>query len=378
MDELRHWLALCAIPRCGFVTISKLLTVFSTPAALLAAPREALRRAGASDVLLRHLKEPNWGMVEACLAWREQSGRDILHWRDPCYPPLLREISSPPLILFVEGNASLLRQHQLAMVGARRATATGLETAYYFANELAKRGFVITSGLARGIDGASHKGSLCEREKTIAVLGSGLNKIYPICHQHLARQIVEKGGALVSEFFPDSPPKAEHFPQRNRIISSLSLGVIVVEATKRSGSLITANYAAEQGRQVFAIPGSIHSPLSGGCHALLKQGATLVETVQDILLEFSFLPSVVDDKKEHKSTKTDGQDMQHRLDPEDVKLVECLGFEVTTVDSLVMRTGLAMDRLLARLALLELQGYVCVVPGGYIRGNKYAEASIDC
>ena len=163
---------------------------------------------------------------------------------------MLREIASPPLILFVEGNLSLLPQHQLAIVGTRQATATGLDTAYYFANELAKQGLVITSGLARGIDGASHKGALSEKEKTIAVLGSGLNKIYPTVHHRLARQIVDTGGALISEFFPDAPPKAEHFPQRNRIISGLSLGVIVVEAAQRSGSLAIHPHATRLNKAV--------------------------------------------------------------------------------------------------------------------------------
>ncbi|MES2998225.1 MAG: DNA-processing protein DprA [Pseudomonadota bacterium] len=369
MDELRDWLALYTIPQCGFATVLKLLTIFSTPAALLSASTRELRHAGATELLVMHLQKPDWQRVEACLSWREKSGRDILHWHDSRYPLLLREIASPPLILFVEGKLSLLQQPQLAIVGARQATATGLETAYDFASELTKQGFVITSGLARGIDGASHKGAINEKEKTIAVLGSGLDKIYPSCHQRLAQQIVEKEGALVSEFFPDVPPKAEHFPRRNRIISGLSLGVIVVEAAQRSGSLITARYAAEQGREVFAIPGSIRNPLSEGCHALLKQGATLVESVQDILFELSFSPLLV--KESHLSKgldrASDRLDLESRLDSEDIKLVECLGFETTTVDSLVMRTGLAADRLLARLAWLELQDYISVVPGGYVR-----------
>jgi DNA processing protein len=369
MDELRDWLALCTIPQCSFASVLKLLTVVPTPAALLAAPHSLLREAGASEALLQHLKKPNWKMVEACLSWREKSGREILHWHDLRYPRLLREIASPPLLLFVEGKLSLLKQRQLAIVGARQATATGLETAYCFANALAKQGFIITSGLARGIDGASHQGSLNEKEKTIAVLGSGLNKIYPAGHMRLAQHIIEAGGALVSEFFPDSPPKAKHFPQRNRIISGLSLGVIVVEAAQRSGSLITARFAAEQGREVFAVPGSIRNPLSAGCHALLKQGATLVENVRDILLALSFLPLLVEDSNNPLAeyTEKNGSDLEHRLDSEDIKLVECLGFETTTIDSLVMRTGLAANKLLARLAWLELQGYIRVAPGGYVR-----------
>jgi DNA processing protein len=365
MDELRDWLALYTVSDCGFATIMRLLNVFATPAALLAASCEALRSAGVTEPLMSALQAPNWKQLERCLRWRDKKGRDILHWRDPRYPRLLREIASPPLILFIEGDTSILQNPQVAMVGARQATPTGLETAYGLANELAQHGFVITSGLARGIDGASHKGCLSLAGKTIAVLGSGLANVYPSCHQRLAQQIVEKGGALVSEFFPDSPPKAEHFPRRNRIISGMSLGVVVVEAALRSGSLITVRYALEQGREVFAVPGSIRSPLSQGCHALLKQGATLIESSYDILLELSCSP-LIELAKDELSMR-DRSDSKPKLDSEDIKLVECLGFETTTIDNLVKRTGLTVDRLLGRLALLELQGYISAVPGGYAR-----------
>ncbi|MES2141655.1 MAG: DNA-processing protein DprA [Pseudomonadota bacterium] len=375
MDELRSWLGLYTLPQCGVATVFKLLKLFSTPAALLSASQAALRNVNVTERLITHLKKPDWKRVETCLAWREKGGRDILHWQDPRYPRLLREIASPPLILFIEGDTSLLQEHQLAIIGTRRPTPTGLETAYQFANELAKQGFVITSGLARGIDGAGHQGCLAARGKTIAVLGSGLTQIYPICHQRLAQQIVEEGGTLVSEFFPDSPPKAEHFPRRNRIISGLSVGVIVIEAASRSGSLITARYAAEQGREVFTVPGSILNPLSRGCHALLKQGATLIESSHDILLELSF--SSLIDKSKDSFEVCNRSDSRLGLDSNDKKLVECLGFETTTIDTLVMRTGLTADRILARLALLELQGYISAVPGGYARKN-YGKKSIDC
>ena len=366
MDELRDWLALYTIPQCGAATVLQLLKVFSTPETLLSASCATLRNAGAAESLVQRFKKVDWKRVDACLHWCKQTGRDILHWHDPRYPRLLKEISSPPLVLFVTGNAAILQQHQLAIVGARQPTASGLETAYTLANELSNYGFVITSGLARGIDGASHQGCLPSIGKTIAVLGSGLDKIYPACHQRLARQIVEKGGALVSEFFPDSPPQAEHFPRRNRIISGLSLGVIVVEAALRSGSLITARYALEQGREVFAVPGSIRNSLSQGCHALLKEGATLIESSHDILLELSFLPLPVDAITRGLAS-ANRPNLKHRLDSEDIKLVECLGFETTAIDTLVMRTGLTASRLLARLALLELQGYISAVPGGYAR-----------
>lgn len=365
MDELRDWLALCTIPNCGFATYLELLKVFTTPAAILAATSEELRVVGAADALIQHLKKPDWKRVDACLAWQEKTGRHILHWRDPDYPYLLKEISSPPLILFVEGNPAILQRQQLAIVGTRQATPTGLETAYSLANELVKQGFVVTSGLARGIDAASHQGCLALKEKTIAVLGSGLDKIYPSCHLRLAQQIVETGGALVSEFFPDASPKAGHFPRRNRLISGLSLGVIVVEAALRSGSLITARYALEQGREVFAVPGSIRNPMSQGCHALLKQGATLIESSYDILLELSF-SRLIEPINEGRIA-SNKLNANVTLASEDRKLVESIGFEVTTIDSVVTRTGLTVDRLLARLAFLELQGYISAVPGGYVR-----------
>lgn len=370
MDELRAWLGIYTVAKCSFATVLKLLEVFSTPAALLAASHAALFAAGISNALIAGLKKPDWKRVDACLAWQDKPGRHILHWQDARYPPLLREIASPPLILFIEGDACLLQDPQLAMVGTRQPSPMGLEIAYRFSNELSQQGFIITSGLARGIDGASHQGCLAAGSKTIAVLGSGIAKIYPHSHRELALQIVEKGGILVSEFFPDAPPRAEHFPRRNRIISGLSVGVVVIEAAMRSGSLITARYAAEQGREVFAVPGSIANPLSRGCHALLKQGATLVESSHDILLGLSFSTGLLNmamNPIESSFIVTDRPDSKSGLDSDDIKLVECLDFEKTTIDSLVMRTGLAADRLLARLALLELQGYISAVPGGYTR-----------
>lgn len=367
---LRDWLALYSVPGCGFATVLRLIEHFLTPTAILAASPAALSVLGIDAALITRLKNPDWQLVDSCLVWREKPGRHILHWQDTLYPPLLREIASPPLILFVEGDVCLLQANQLAMVGARQPSPMGLEIAYRFANELSQKGVAIISGLARGIDGASHRGCLAAGGKTIAVLGSGIAQIYPYQHKELASQIVEKGGALVSEFFPSASPRAEHFPRRNRIISGLSLGVIVIEAAIKSGSLITARYALEQGREVFSVPGSIANPLSRGCHALLKEGAILVESSHDILLELSLSSGLVNlamPSMEDNSAINERPDLKSGLDSEDKKLVECLGFETTTIDSLVMRTGFTADKLLARLALLELQGYISVVPGGYTR-----------
>ncbi len=406
LDEIGYWLALYTVSRCGLSAVSMLLEKFANPKQVLLASYEELLIAGASPILARNLQKPDWKSVELCLRWVELSQRYILHWGDLHYPALLREISSPPLILFMMGELSLLQQQTLAIVGARNPTHTGLEIAHQLANELSDQDFVIISGLARGIDGAAHRGALLSKGKTIAVLGSGLEHIYPTCHQTLAMEILEKGGALISEFSPYSSPKAENFPRRNRVISGMSLGVIVVEATLRSGSLITARYALEQGREVFAVPGSIRNPLSQGCHALLKEGATLVENYVDIIQGFSFFPQltgswtneavrsksyraedfiVKNGSKETLCSKQDddlGLVLNHegtyikptqqkkdlsRLDSPDIKLVECLGFEMTSIDILMARTGLTIDKLLARLSTLQLQGYIDVVPGGYVR-----------
>jgi DNA processing protein len=365
MYELRECLALSTLPRCGLDTLLKLLKIFVSPQGLLSASASQLRKAGASELLISRLKKPDWQLVNACINWQETTGGKILHWWDTRYPSLLREIYYPPLLLFVLGDSAILAQRQLAIVGSRHCTPTGLEIAHQFAGELAEQGFIITSGLARGIDGASHKGCLAVNRHTVAVLGSGLNKIYPTCHTKLAQQIVATGGALVSEFFPNSPPKPEHFPRRNRIISGLSLGVIVIEASLQSGSLITANYALEQGREVFAVPGSIRNPLSQGCHALLKQGANLMENSNDIFLELGY--AALRDRKNCPPTLQSNSADDDNLDSEDKKLVECVGFEMTTVDTLEMRTGFTTDKLLAQLAWLELKGYISAVPGGYTR-----------
>lgn len=406
LNEIGYWLALYTVPRCGLSTVSMLLEKFANPKQILLSSYEELLDAGITPALASNLQKPDWKSVEFSLRWVEQPQRHILHWGDLHYPAFLREISCPPLILFMIGELPLLQQRTLAIVGARNPTHAGLEIAFQLANELSDQGFVIISGLARGIDGAAHQGALKSKGSTMAVLGSGFEHIYPACHQTLAMDIVEKGGTLISEFFPYSSPKPEYFPRRNRIISGLSLGVIVIEASLRSGSLITARYALEQGREVFAVPGSIRNPLSQGCHALLKDGATLVESCMDITQALSFSSEQIhtwtNEAVSTKSYNTEAvmakndsnavlfanqnadlallsnhevpqiQPAQQkkdlsRLDSQDIKLVECLGFETTSIDILMARTGLTIDKLLARLSTLQLQGYIDVVPGGYVR-----------
>ncbi|CAM4269535.1 DNA-processing protein DprA [Pseudoalteromonas byunsanensis] len=322
----------------------------------------ALRSLGLNDELITQLGLINWPYLERIASFCEQTKISIISYFDGDYPRLLKEISSPPFILFCKGDVSLLSKPQVAIVGSRSATATGLEIAADFAYKLRMAGLVVTSGLARGIDGAAHKGALAAKDSlsgsTIAVLGTGVDIVYPKRHNLLYQQVLA-AGLLVSEFFPGSGANASHFPRRNRIISGLSLGVVLVEAEMRSGSLITARYALEQNRDVFAVPGSIKSPLSQGCHYLLKQGAKLTESVEDILEDVSFLPENGLYSIE-SVTKNDSPQ-------EDCPVLKNLGFEVTSVDTLTQRTQWPVERVVARLLDLELEDKVERVLDGYIK-----------
>ena len=282
--ELEARLRLHGLPELGPRRFRKLLAAFDTASATLSAPASAWRALGLPAVCAEARRSVEVReRASAALAWLEARDRHLLMWDDPAYPGLLAELDDAPPLLFVAGEPSLLEQPQLAVVGSRRASRPGLDTAHSFARSLAAGGFVITSGLALGIDGAAHQGALDASGKTIAVLGTGLEQLYPARHVRLAADIVAGGGALVSELPLDCPPQAGNFPRRNRIISGLSLGVLVVEASPSSGSLITARLAAEQGREVYAIPGSIHHPGARGCHQLIREGATLVESIEHIL-----------------------------------------------------------------------------------------------
>jgi DNA processing protein len=282
--ELEARLRLHSLSDIGPRRFHRLIEAFADAASALSAPAAAWRSLGlpASCAEQRRSESVRSQATEA-LRWLEQPGQQLLMWDDPAYPGLLAELADAPPLLFVAGAAEILEQPQLAMVGSRRASRPGLDTAQSFARALAAGGFTITSGLALGIDGAAHQGALDVAGKTVAVLGTGLQQLYPARHAGLAQRILEGGGALVSELPLGSPAHASNFPRRNRIISGLSLGVLVVEASPASGSLITARLAAEQGREVYAIPGSIHHPGARGCHQLIRDGATLVESVEHIL-----------------------------------------------------------------------------------------------
>ncbi len=369
MDQ-KYWLALLRAPGVGSRTCLRLLQRFSHPAAVFSAPRSELEACGLKEESLLWLRSPDWSAVESDLLWLEQPGNYLITLDDPDYPTLLREISDPPPVLFVHGDPERLQTPQLAMVGSRNPSFAGRQTAREFARFLARSGLTITSGLAIGIDAAAHEGALdaAGPGTTIAVAGTGLDRVYPGRHRELAHRIAGDG-ALVSEFPPGTAPRRENFPRRNRIISGLSLGTLVVEAAQRSGSLITARQALEQGREVFAIPGSIHNPLARGCNGLIRQGAKLVETGQDVLEE---LGALVGGLKDHMHTSPDTAPLQaDDLDPDYRQFLDSMGFDPVAVDTLIERNGLTPDVVSSMLLLLELDGYVSSAPGGrYCRTGK--------
>lgn len=357
-ETTKFWLALLRTPGLGSRTLIKLLDRCSPPQ-LFAESSASLTALGLKERSVQALRHPDWDRVEQDLAWLEHPDSGLITFTDAAYPPLLKAIADPPPALFIRGNPALLSTPQIAVVGSRNPSSLGTQTAEDFAKTLARQGFTITSGLALGIDAASHWGALKAQGATIAVAGTGLDRIYPARHQELARKIVATG-AMVSEFPPGTPAKANHFPRRNRIISGLSIGLLVVEAAKQSGSLITARLALDQGREVFAIPGSIHNPLARGCNALIREGAKLVETTQDILEEFNHY------NQEHETILPAND--QTTLDLEQQKLLNLIMFSPTSVDTLVKETDLSVEVIASMLLVLELNGYIAAgAGGGYIR-----------
>lgn len=291
---------------------------------------------------------PDPALLEATQAWLDQPGNSLMTLADADYPRSLLEIADPPAILYCKGARALLNQPGLGIVGSRNATAQGVRDAEAFAHALSDAGLTIVSGLALGIDAAAHRGGLAGAGSSVAVVGTGLDRIYPARNKALAHQLAERG-LIVSEFALGTPPLPGHFPRRNRLISGLARGVLVVEAAPDSGSLITARVATEQGREVFAIPGSIHSPLARGCHALIKQGAKLVESAADILDELAWPQRLAPPGSP-----------EARPDP----VLDALEGAPTTLDSLAQRTGLTLDALSAKLLALELEGQIASLPGG--------------
>jgi len=376
-DSKHYWLALKFVPR---LAVHKKLALVSRYglSALFSTKEKTSKLTSANGLTPQQLSafySPDWQRISAILLATRQCHSDIIVYDDPLYPQLLKQIYDPPLLLFVQGNAQLLNAKQLAIVGSRFASPKGREIASDLAKQLVTQQFVITSGLALGIDAAAHKGALSTPAATIAVVATGLDKVYPARHRDLAASIITNDGAIISEFLPGTAPRAGHFPKRNRIISGLSYGVLVVEAALRSGSLITARCALEQNREVFAVPSSIENPQAKGCHLLIKQGAKLVEQVADIIDELALVvkPSLhLKDEEEDKR-----QSNQYQLKETVIKsqlkdlckdgLLASVGFEITPVDKVVSRSKLPIEEVLTRLTMLELNGLVSAVPGGYIR-----------
>ncbi|CNK31701.1 DNA-protecting protein DprA [Yersinia aldovae] len=300
--------------------------------------------------------------IEAALIWLTHPSHHLLSYGEPGYPPRLTHISAAPLILFVSGELDVLYRPQLAMVGSRHFSHYGEQWARHFASELALAGLVITSGLAMGIDGICHQAALTVQGQTIAVLGSGLENIYPRQHSHLACEIESQGGALVSEFLTTALPIAAHFPRRNRIISGLSTAVLVVEATLKSGSLITARYAMEQGRDVFALPGPLGSATSEGVHWLIQQGAYLARSAQEVSEQLSGQLQWISLPAEEIISSSEAQ-----VELPFADVLANVGDEVTPVDVVAERAGQPVPDIVSKLLELELAGWVAAVPGGYVR-----------
>ncbi|MFQ2348340.1 MULTISPECIES: DNA-processing protein DprA [Aeromonas] len=361
--RLALWLTLDAVTGIGPVTAARLLAHFGGDiAALFDSEDGTLRELGLQSAQIRQMRWP-LPVVEQGLSWAAEPGNHLLCPDDPAYPPLLKEIPAAPLLLYCRGNLAALSVPQLAMVGTRHPTYAGKDNAARLCSELVACGLAITSGLALGIDGICHQQALTNRGITLAVLGSGLDSIYPKRHQGLAEQIMAQDGVLISELVPDKGPLAEHFPRRNRIISGLSLGTLVVEAAEQSGSLITARYALEQGRDVFAVPGAPQNGQAQGCNKLIQQGAKLVLNAADIVEELPGFCAL-------RHQGTDMSEQQHNSELPYADLLDNVDYETTSVDTVAERTQLPVAVVLGRLVELELAGAVMAVAGGYVRARR--------
>lgn len=359
-QALLSWVALSLVDGLGSAGYCQLLLRFKTPDAVLAASRSTLCEvvsAEVADGIREALQHP---ALPATMEWLQQADNHLITLADAYYPKRLLEIDHPPPVLYAKGNLQLLQRPGLAVVGSRHATPQGEATAEAFAESLCRSGFSVISGLALGIDGAAHRGALKADGATIAVVGTGLDIVYPARHKALAHQIVQHG-LLLSEYALGTPSISYHFPRRNRLISGLSEGCLVVEANIDSGSLITAKFAIEQGREVFAIPGSIHSPVAKGCHALIKQGAKLVESTDDILSELRHLRL----PKTPISDSPNGPLPERaNLSPEASTVLACIGFDLLFADQIADRTRLTPSEVSTILTLLELEGLVAVLANG--------------
>lgn len=356
--ELKFLIALKMIKGIGSVTALKLLKHFSSAKQIFRACAAELESLKLKSSVVNQILSFDHKATKPVLAWGNQPNCHIISLKSPYYPPLLSQINRPPILLFALGNPEILTMPQMAVVGSRTPSSLGIANAQAFCRAMSQKGLTITSGLAIGIDGEAHRAALEANGYTVAVAGTGLNRVYPASHRDLAHLIAEKG-VLVSERLPDESYHVGSFPQRNRIIAGLSLGTLVIEAAEKSGTLITATCAMEEGREVFAVPGSIHNPLARGCHKLIKQGAKLTETIEDILEDIPCL--------------TRGQ-VDHSLQPdkspltlEMAELLKCVDYELTTLDTIIQRSRLTVEAVTNTLLMLELEGWIINSAGGFIR-----------
>ncbi|HLW04855.1 MAG TPA: DNA-processing protein DprA [Azoarcus sp.] len=355
-QDFEAWLRLTLVPGVGPTAQRALLSALGPPDHVLGASRTTLASllGGKHADLL--LKGPDPALLDKTLTWLEAPHHHLVTLADTDYPAPLLEIPDPPTLLYLIGQPAALGRRMLAIVGARSATTPGMVNAQTFARTLTESGLTIVSGLALGIDAAAHKGALEAGGPTVAVIGTGADRVYPARHRTLAHEIVAQG-AILSELPIGTPPLAANFPRRNRIIAGLAHGVLVVEAAPQSGSLITARLAAENGREVLAIPGSIHSPLSRGCHRLIRDGAKLVETAADVLEELRW---------EHPAAPQEANDPPAEEDPQSAQVLRAMAYDPVDIDTLSERCGLTVDALYAILLALELRGRIACLPG-----NRY-------
>jgi len=361
-DEYSAWAVLARVPGLDVPTLSRALELLTDAPGILAATESTQREAGISALARHYLSSAQSALTVPERAWLDNPRHHVLAFTDSRYPGLLHRLERPPIALFVMGNPEVLSDPQLAVVGTRNPTPQGRETAREFSAYLAGCGLTITSGLAEGIDSAAHRGALTAQGITVAVLGSGIDVIYPRGNRPLVDEI-QLRGAVISGFPLGTPPRRENFPQRNQIIAGLSLGTLVVEAAPRSGSLITARWAVALGREVFAVPGSIHNPASRGCHELIRQGAKLTETAHDILSELDFSGFFAGQTAPAAGCgaavpRELGMDNDHKI------LLDALGFDPADLDVLVVRTGFKPEAVSSMMLILELEGHVQAAPGG--------------
>ena len=364
--------ALLSFARAGLpaAAMRERLELHSDPESLWRAGVAAWRGSNASAESVARSQCPDAALLASDLAWLEQPGHHLIGWQDPDYPDLLRRIGNPPPMLFVAGDPDLLWHAQIAVVGSRRASTGGLDNARGFASAFARAGFAVCSGLAQGIDTAAHRGAF-EQGRTIAVVATGLDQVFPKANHALAARIAA-AGAVVSEHPPGTAPRSEHFPSRNRIIAGLSLGTVVIEAAERSGALITARLATESGREVFALPGSIHNPMARGCHRLLRQGAALVESPDEVVSALAPVAASLAgalrgrlNAVEPAASRSDGT--ARPCPPVQAGIWRALGHDPVNLDQLAERTGLTVAELAPMLLAMELDGRISADAGRYTR-----------